>query len=182
MKTIAAFLCVVFAAGIAHAQVSSTATPLDSKTPPAKVADPKAAPVNAADAKPADAKANPKAGPAKKEVKKEAPLPKIPGTVLNRPNGTFLGLEVVNGNFKLTFYDKKHKPMGVDVTRATARWPNTRSAAVQWNRTVLNGSGTTLVGAKPVFPPFTFSVHIILLQGDGDEAKMVEEYDAPVPR
>ncbi|MES1195214.1 MAG: hypothetical protein ABUL65_04915, partial [Opitutus sp.] len=97
MKILAAFLCVVFAAGIAHAQVSPAPKPLDSKTPPAKAADPKAAPVKATDAKTADAKAaDPKADPAKKEVKKEAPLPKIPGTVINRPNGTFLGLQVVS--------------------------------------------------------------------------------------
>jgi len=172
MKIIAAILCLVAVASLAQAEATSTVKPVDAKDAPlvVKPADPKAAP-----AKPVDPKAttttavDPKAAPGtKKEVKKEVPLPKIPGTVINRANGTFLSL-----------YDKKHKPMAVDVTRATARWPNTRSAAVQWNRTVLNGSGTSLVGAKPVLPPFTFSVHFSLLQGDGDEAKVVEEYDVP---
>ncbi|HEY8994874.1 MAG TPA: hypothetical protein VIM71_09450 [Lacunisphaera sp.] len=117
---------------------------------------------------------SPASGKAAPEIKKEAPLPKIPGTEIARPNGTFLGLEVVGGNFKLTFYDKKKKPMAVDVTRATARWPNPRSPGD--NRTVLNGSGTALVGAKPVVPPFTFNVYLTLLQGEGDEAKAVENY------
>jgi len=183
MKIIAAILCLVAVASLAQAEATSTVKPVDAKDAPlvVKPADPKAAP-----AKPVDPKAttttavDPKAAPGtKKEVKKEVPLPKIPGTVINRANGTFLSLQLVGGNFVLSFYDKKHKPMAVDVTRATARWPNTRSAAVQWNRTVLNGSGTSLVGAKPVLPPFTFSVHFSLLQGDGDEAKVVEEYDVP---
>ena len=185
MKTIAAFLCLVVAASVARAQASPTVKPVDPKDAPlvVKSADPKGAPdaAKTTDTKAAAATAvDPKAAPgAKKEVKKEAPLPKIPGTVINRPNGTFLSLQVVGGNFTLTFYDKKHKPMAVDVTRANARWPNLRSAKVQWNRTVLNGSGTTLVGAKPVVPPFAFAVHFTLLKGDGDEAKVVEEYDVP---
>jgi hypothetical protein len=122
---------------------------------------------------PAAKPAAPKAAVEKKEVKKEE-LPKIPGHVINRPNGTFLSLEVVGGNFKLTFYDKKHKPMALDVTRATARWPNPRAPGD--NRTVLNGSGTALIGAKPVIPPYNFNVYLTLLQGEGEEAKAVETY------
>ena len=154
MKTIVAFLCVVFAASLAHAQINPGVKKADSKVELEKPADSKTA-------------------PAKKEVKKEE-LPKIPGMEIARPNGTFLGLEVVGGNFKLTFYDKKKKAMGVDVTRATARWPNPRSPGD--NRTVLNGNGTALVGAKPVLPPFNFNVFLTLLKGEGEEAKAVETY------
>lgn len=171
MKIIAALLCLVATASLAHAQASPPTKPIDPKDAPVvvKPVDPKA---------PAAVPVDPKAAvPAKKEVKKELPLAKIPGTVIERPNGTFLSLQVVGGNFVLAFYDKKHKPMGLDVTRASARWPNTRSASVQWNRTVLNGSGNALVGSKPVVPPYTWSVHLTLLKGDGDEAKAVEEYD-----
>jgi hypothetical protein len=171
MKTITAFLCLMATASLAHAQASPAAKPVDPKDAPLVVTavDPKAAPATPVDPKAATA--------AKKEIKKDVPLPKIPGTVIDRPNGTFLSLTVVSGNFVLSFYDKKHKLMGLDVTRASARWPNTRSASVQWNRTVLNGSGTALVGSKPVLPPFTFNVHLTLLKGDGDDAKVVEEYD-----
>ncbi len=114
-----------------------------------------------------------------KKVTKEEVLPKIPGTEIARPNGTFLGLEVVGGNFKLSFYDKKKKPMTIDVTRANARWPNKKSATSGDNRTVLNGSGNFLIGAKPVVPPFAFNVYLTLLQGEGDEAKAVEHYVVP---
>lgn len=116
----------------------------------------------------------------KKDDKKPEPEPKIPGVTIARSNGTFLGLEVVNSNFKLSFYDKKKKPMAPDVTRAAARWPNTRSAQVAWNRTVLNPGGSTFfIGQKPVLPPFAWNVYITLLQGDGDEAKAVDNFTVP---
>jgi hypothetical protein len=191
MKTIAAFLCLAVAASFAGAETTSTVKPGDPKDAPlvVKSANTKDAPLvvvpadsSAALAKPTDAKTapakpvDPKAAAAKKEIKKDPPLPPIPGTVINRTNGTFLSLKLVSGNFVLSFYDKKHKLMAVDVTRATARWPNNRSALPKDYRTVLNGSGTSLVGQRPVLPPFNFPVTFNLLQGDGDDAKVVETY------
>jgi hypothetical protein len=163
MKPIAAAACLLFATSLMQAQTPPAAKPADPRAPATKATPAKATPG--------------KAVPAKPEAKKEEELPKIPGTVIVRSNGTKLGLEVAGGNFKLTFYDKKHKPMAIDVTRATARWPNPRSPGD--NRTVLNGSGTSLVGAKPVVPPFNFTVYLTLLQGEGDEAKAVENYAVP---
>lgn len=159
MKLIAAPLAFLFAVSVMHAQASAPAAAPTTKTPAVK----------AVPAKPG-AKAT---TPAKKEEKKEEE-PKIPGTTIVRPGGTFLGLEVVGGQFKLSFYDKKKKPETVDVTRATARWPNPRGPGDY--RTVLNPSGQALVGSKPVTPPYVFNVYLTLLQGDGDEAKAVENY------
>jgi hypothetical protein len=161
MKPIAAAVCLLFATSLMQAQTPPGAKPAEPKAPAAKATTGKAA-------------------PAKPEAKKEEELPKIPGTEIVRPNGTKLGLEVVGGKFKLTFYDKKHKPMAMDVTRAAARWPNTRSGTPSDYRTVLNGSGTSLVGARPVFPPYTFTVFLTLLQGEGEEAKAVENYTVAV--
>ncbi len=170
MKTIAAFLCLVVAASVTRAETTPTVKTADAKdaSTAAKATDTKAVPAKTVDPKAAAA--------AKKDVKKEAPLPKIPGTVIERTNGTFLSLQVVGGNFTLTFYDKKHKVMAIDVTRATARWPNNKTSLPKDYRTVLNGSGTALVGQRPVLPPFNFPVTLVLLQGDGDEAKAVENY------
>lgn len=162
MKPIAVAVCLLFATSLMQAQTPPATKPADPKAPAAKAAPGKAA-------------------PAKPEAKKkEEELPKIPGTEIVRPNGTKLGLQVVDGKFKLTFYDKKHKPMAMDVTRATARWPNTRSGTPSDYRTVLNGSGTALVGARPVFPPYTFTVFLTLLQGEGEEAKAVETYTVAI--
>ncbi|HVT73362.1 MAG TPA: hypothetical protein VHD61_09515 [Lacunisphaera sp.] len=155
MKKFAVLVAALLAAGLTHAQTSTPAT--------------KAGPTTATGAKATDPKA---------AQKKEAE-PKIPGVVINRPNGTFLGLEIADAKFKLSFYDKKKKPMAIDVTRATARWPNTRSATVAWNFTVLNPSGKALIGAKPALPPYAWNVILTLLQGEGEDAKAVETYTVP---
>lgn len=163
MKKLLTLLAALLAAGLSSAESNTPATKTGpgtttAATSAAKATDPKAPTKNAK----------------KKEVE-----PKIPGVVINRPNGTYLGLEVVGAKFKLSFYDKKKKPMAIDVTRATARWPNTRSAAVAWNFTVLNPDGKALVGAKPALPPFAWNVYLTLLQGEGDGAKAVETYTVP---
>lgn len=163
MKRIAVSVAVLFAASLIQAQAQPAAKTTDAAPSAAKPAEP---------AKPGVAGKT----PAKKDEKKEVE-PKIPGMTIARSNGTFLGLEVVGGNFKLSFYDKKKKAMAVDVTRATARWANPRAPGD--NRTVLNVSGTALVGAKPVLPPFNFNVYLTLLQGEGEEAKAVESYTVP---
>jgi hypothetical protein len=158
MKTLAAFAALLFAA-----------SQLSAQNPPA---------ANPADAKPADPKSTPtvKTPVKKDDVNKPAPEPVIPGLTIARTNGTFLGLEVVGGNFKLSFYDQKKKLMAPDITQASARWPNLQRAVAGDNRTVLNPSGNALVGSKHVDPPLTFNVYLTLLQGEGDEAKAVENY------
>ena len=151
----------------------SSALRADTAVAP-KPADPKTAVPAVSTTKPAvtpDAKAK-AAADAKK--KKEEAMGVIKGTEIKRANGTYLGLEVINSNFVLSFYDKKKKPAAVDVTRATARWPNPRGPGDF--RTVLNGGGASLVGAKPVIPPFSFNVYLTLLQGEGDDAKAVESF------
>lgn len=162
MKTLFVSSVVLLAASVMSAQ-TAPANPADTKP-----ADPKAVTTKTVPAKP----------PAKKEEKKKEEEPKIPGITIKRANGKFLGLEVAGGNFKLSFYDAKKKPTAVDVTRATARWPNPRAPGD--NRTVLNGSGTALVGQKPVVPPYNFNVFLTLLLGEGDAAQAVESYVVPM--
>ncbi len=164
MKKFTVFVAALVAACLSHAQTN---------TPAAKTGLSSATGAAATGAKATDPKA------AAKDPKKKEEEPKIPGVTIQRPNGTFLGLEVADGKFKLSFYDKKKKPMAVDVTRATARWPNTRSSTVAWNFTVLNTAGKALVGIKPVLPPYAWNVYLTLLQGEGDNAKAVETYTVP---
>lgn len=100
---------------------------------------------------------------------------KITGITLNRQSGQFLGLEIVGGNFKLSFYDEKKKPVPVDaaVARGSARWDNKQKLGTDF--TVLNrsGDGLTLVGAKFVRPPYNFIVFLSLLNEAGD---VIESY------
>lgn len=118
----------------------------------------------------------PKPGAPKQDTKKEDEIGVIEGMTLARPNGHFLGLTLEGGKYKLTFYDKKKKPEKVDVTRATARWPNMHGPGD--NRTVMNpaGDGTYLMGAQFVRGPYAFKLFITLLRGEGNEAVGVETY------
>lgn len=102
------------------------------------------------------------AAPGKADAKKAAE-PKIEGITIARSNGTFLGLALEGGTFKLSFYDDKKKPVKPDVTRAAARWnPNYKQGS---ERIILNlsGDGKALVGNKPVRPPFAFKLYLTLL-------------------
>jgi hypothetical protein len=174
MKTLDAVAAILFAASHLSAQTPPADKPADTKPTEVKPAD-KTTVTTPTEVKPADAKPTP--APAPKTPVKKVEVPKIPGFTITRGNGTFLGLEVVGGNFKLSFYNAKKKPMAPDVTRATARWPNPHGP--HDFHTVLNLSGNALVGTKPALPPYTYNVFLTLLKGDGDEAKAVENYVVP---
>jgi hypothetical protein len=127
-------------------------------------------PVRAESARP-DAAQKPKAdqaAPIAPDKKQEEP--KIPGLTIVRAKGGFLGLVVENSNFKLSFYDGKKKPVPVDVTRATARWPV--HYTVYDERTVLNPSadGMALTSTKFVRPPYQFKLYLTLITEGSSEA------------
>lgn len=112
--------------------------------------------------------------PAVKPPVSVSPLDPIKGIEIVRPNGTFLGLEVVNNNFVLTFYDVKKKKMTADVARATMRWPVKYQPTDE--RTVLNpaADGMSLTSTKPVRPPHAFKVFVALFVEGSETA--VENY------
>jgi hypothetical protein len=99
--------------------------------------------------------------------------PTIPGKEIARQGGGFLGLEIVDGNFKLSFYDEKKKPVAANVARGTARWDSKQKLGRDF--TVLNpgGDNLSLVGTKFVRPPYNFIVFVTLLDAAGEA---VESY------
>src|SRR5476651_1387753 len=96
---------------IPAAPADADATKDPSKVGPAPKADAPSAKKEDA-AKAAAKKAPP---PAKK---KEEPVPVVAGLAITRATGGFIGLQVVNSNFVLTFYDAKKKKIAPDVVRA----------------------------------------------------------------
>ncbi|MDP1578642.1 MAG: hypothetical protein Q8M02_00080 [Candidatus Didemnitutus sp.] len=112
----------------------------------------------------ATAPAQPKR-PADKNAAKAAPT--IEGMEIKRGDGTYLGLTLLDGKFKLTFYDKEKEPMQANVIRVVARWPNVHGPG--HNRTVLlpAGDGTFLHGAQFVRPPHAFKLYLILVAVEG---------------
>ncbi len=118
-----------------------------------------------------DSKTKPAALPAKPAPKKVEPIGHVDGLEIARPNGTFLGLQIVSSNFVLSFYDADRKKMAPDVVRATLRWPVKYQPGDE--RTVLNAGsdGTSLSSGKTVRPPHNFKVFIGLF---------VEGNDSPI--
>jgi hypothetical protein len=104
--------------------------------------------------------------PAVPDAKKKADeIGKIEGLTIPHGDG-FMGLQIVDGMFKLSFYDAKKKPIAPDVKRAAFRWsvPYQR----QPERDILSPSGKMLTSEKVVRPPYQFKLFITLFKTDSD--------------
>lgn len=121
------------------------------------------------DAKKAEAKVP--AAPVKKDDKKKKAdeMGKIDGLVIVRGAG-FLGVQIVNGVFKLTSYDAKKKPVAADFTRVALRWPVSYQPNPE--RTLLTPGGGigAFTSEKVVKPPHAFKLFITLIKGEAADA------------
>lgn len=111
------------------------------------------------------------AAPSTGSQKEEVPV--IEGYEIARPSGGFLGLQVVGGNFQLSFYDAKKKAVPVEARRATARWNPPQKFGSAFAVLNPNGDGSALVGNKFVRPPLNFIVYLTLLN---DKGEAIESY------
>lgn len=153
-------MALVFAAGTG-AQPVSPGGPPAAGSPAKKV---ELAPPTAAK----DAKAAVKKDEKKKDAKAKDDTPgKIEGMEIARGGG-FMGLQIVNGTFKLSFYDAKKKPVAPNVARAAFRWAV--SYQKQPERSILSpgGGANSLVSDKTVKPPYSFKLFITLFKTDAD--------------
>ena len=108
-------------------------------------------------------------------AKKEEPPLKIAGMEIPRGQG-FMGLEVVDGNFKLTFYDAKKKPVPPDVARAAFRW-DTKSKSGPERVLLTPGGPNSLSSPKTIRPPYIFKLFITLLKDEaGDDYAAGESF------
>jgi hypothetical protein len=105
--------------------------------------------------------------------KKEEAPPKIEGMEIARSSKGFLGLQVADGNFKLSFYNAEKKAEAPNVVRAVLRW--TPSYKPGNEIYVLGpGDGKSLTVAKTVRPPYNFKLFVSLFV-EGNE-NPVESY------
>ena len=164
-----------FVALLASAVLAAAQTP----TPPPKVILPgaKAAPANKT-APATKAAPGAKKAPGKEAGKKEEPPPKIEGIEINRGAKGFLGIQIVESTFKLSFYDAKKKPVAADVARAVLRWDP--KYKVGQERIVLNpsGDGKSLGASRSIRAPYNFKLFITLLKdaSASDESPVGESY------
>jgi hypothetical protein len=115
----------------------------------------------------APAKATDRAG-AKLEKQKEGVIPGI--TVPRKTGGGFYGIQIVKGNFVLSFYDEHKMPMTADRARALLRWPVRYKIGDE--RVVLNpaADGKSLTSERFIRPPYNFRLFVTLIGDDSDEA------------
>lgn len=101
----------------------------------------------------------------------------ISGTAIARANGGWLGLEMRDHTFRLTFYDANKKPVPADATSAVLRWP----VRYQPNdeRTLLTPTDdpSVLASSYWVKGPLAFKLHITLLteaKSDSPESYVID--------
>ncbi len=161
--TVAAGLAAGLSAQTPPAKTGTPATANSTTTPAVGKAATPPAPGNTPATKAgAAAKAATPAGTAAKAPAKKAEAPpKIEGMEIARGTKGFLGLQLVGGTFKLSFYDMKKKPVAPDVARALLRWDP--KGKVGQERLVLNRDGMALSSPRPVKPPYVFKLFITLI-------------------
>lgn len=102
---------------------------------------------------------------------------KIEGMEVARKGGGYLGVAIVGGTFKITFYDAKKKAVAADVARAALRWDPKYKVGSE--RVVLNRTedGKALVSPRSIRPPYLFKLYITLIKdaGEGDAAEAAGE-------
>jgi hypothetical protein len=90
----------------------------------------------------------------------------VAGTPIKRAQGGWLGIEIKEGNFRLTFYNEKKKPVAADRTSAVFRWPVHYQPNDERTELVATDNPDVLASPYPVKPPYSFILHIALLGGD----------------
>jgi len=94
----------------------------------------------------------------------------VAGVPVARAQGGWLGVEVQDRTFRITFYNEKKKPVPADATSAILRWP----VHYQPNdeRIQLSPTDDPSVLASPyvVKGPLSFKLHITLLTESKPEA------------
>jgi hypothetical protein len=182
MKTLfallASFACAV-AAMAQYAPAEKTA-PADKSADSTKTAPaPKAPPQTRINL---DEKAPPAKGgaagatKAADKAKKEEPPPKIDGIEISRGDKGYMGIQIVNSTFKLSFYDAKKKPITPDVARAALRWDPKYKVGEE--RVILNPSDKALTSPKNIRPPYNFKLFITLFKepAEGADPVVSENY------
>ena len=87
---------------------------------------------------------------------------KLPGVVLDRPDGRFLSVETEGVKMKVTFYDREKKKEPADVLRISARWTDSQPRFA----VLLPEAPETLVSPGVLKRPFNYIVYLALVGSD----------------
>jgi len=102
----------------------------------------------------------------------------ISGTAIKRANGGWLGIEIKDQNFWLTFYNEKKKPVAADASAAVLWWPVNYQPNPERTELTSSSNPAVLASAYAVKPPYSFILHITLLT-DADAGAQPSNGAAP---
>jgi hypothetical protein len=88
---------------------------------------------------------------------------KILGYAKMRPQGGWIGLEIKDSNFRLTFYNDKKKPVPADRSSAALRWSVHYQPNPERTELLPTDNPAVLASSYPVKAPYLFKVHVALL-------------------
>lgn len=105
----------------------------------------------------------------------------IAGLEIARKQGGYIGVEIVGGNFKITFYNEKKKPVAADRSSAVLRWPVHYQPNNEHTELLPTSDPAVLSNAYPVRAPYVFhKLHIVLMnEGGADAESFDQDYPAP---
>jgi hypothetical protein len=93
----------------------------------------------------------------------EEPEGEVAGTVVARTGGGWLGVEVKDRTFRLTFYNAKKQPVPADATSVVLRWPVRYQPNDERTELLPTDDPAVLASAYAVKGPLLFKLHITLL-------------------
>lgn len=101
-------------------------------------------------------------GAAAAEASKDDEMGTVSGMAIARGDG-WLGLELKDNAFRLTFYNAKKKPVPADATSAVLRWSVHYQPNPERTELVPSGDPSVLASSYQVKAPHSFILHILLL-------------------
>ena len=87
----------------------------------------------------------------------------VSGFPIERANGGWLGIEIKDNCFRVTFYNAKKKPTPAETPGIVMRWPVRYQPNDERTELVPTDDPAVLGSAYPVRAPHTFILHVILL-------------------
>jgi len=86
----------------------------------------------------------------------------VSGLAIQRGQG-WIGIELDDNTFKMTFYNSKKKPVAADANSAVLWWPVHYQSNPERTELVPTGDPAVLASSYTVKPPHSFILHVTLL-------------------
>jgi hypothetical protein len=87
----------------------------------------------------------------------------VAGFAIHRANGGWLGIEVKDQNFWMTFYNEKKKPIAADASAAVLWWTVPYQSNPERTELTASSKPSVLASAYTIRPPYAFKLHITVL-------------------